>query len=141
MQATYNNFDGNLNGSPASVSVTHNVLPSHDTQFNNPIGPISTIIGNVGQCSQTYSVEALDVEHLTGAGAVKMEYSIDDNTFAAPTQVPLTTVNGTLWEVTTAITAGYPSIVYWRFSATDDALNQLSFGSYSFNFDVGIICP
>jgi hypothetical protein len=116
--------DANFNGS-SSATVTQDVLFSANSEFLNVTGPISITLLDNSECSQPYSVKVLDVD---GILDVKMEYSINDNTFTTPGSVLLTNMGANIWQGNAILPVIGMDIVYWRFIATDGSNNSTFFG-------------
>jgi hypothetical protein len=146
VKATYSG-DSNFIGSLSSP-VNYLVLATADTQFSAVTGPNGITLLTSLDCSQTYSVDLLDVD---GVSEVKVLYS-DNPAFPIDQLFLLGKSGSNTWGGFNVIPVGVaPNTIYWRLAVLDGVGNWFYYGggvAYSnkgdnnaYSYVSNVVCP
>lgn len=116
--------DTNFIGNSTSSNLSQEVFATANTIFSAATGPINSTLTANADCSQTFSVDARDVD---GVNEVKVVYS-DNSGYPTLQYFRLTKTGSQTWSGTLTIPAAALSTVYWRFAAIDGAGNWTYLG-------------
>ena len=146
VKATYSG-DSNFIGSLSSP-VNYLVLSTADTQFSAVTGPNAITLLTSADCSQTFSVDLLDVD---GVSEVKVLYS-DNPTFPIDQFFLLGKSGPNTWGGFNLIPVGVAgNTIYWRFAVLDGLGNWFYYGggvaylnkgdNNAYSYVSNVVCP
>lgn len=120
-----------------SAPVIEYIAPNNDSYFYDRAGPDSITVSAPADCTQSYSVDVIDVD---GLSTVDVEYSINDNVFFTSTKISLSLSGNNTWGGNILIPAAAAETIYWRFNALDN-LGNPTIDTIAYSYSTSIACP